>query len=109
MGTELHAAANEPLGFELSLESEPEPPGPDDENGDEDTMGMGRIPKTPIRALGALCFASMTNSVRFIHTADLHLDSPLRSLASRNSALRESCRYSPRGISRRIAYRWGSV
>ena len=29
----------------------------------------------------------MTNTVRFIHTADLHLDSPLRSLASRNSEL----------------------
>jgi len=44
----------------------------------------------------------MTNSVRFIHTADLHLDSPLRSLASRNSALRELLEDASRTMLRRI-------
>jgi len=47
LGAELHAAANEPIGFELSLESDPEPPGPEDEGGNENdpqgTLGMGRI------------------------------------------------------------------
>ncbi len=44
----------------------------------------------------------MTNSVRFIHTADLHLDSPLRSLASRNSALRDLLEDASRTMLRRL-------
>jgi len=44
----------------------------------------------------------MTNTVRFLHTADLHLDSPLRSLASRNSDLRTVLEDSSRSMLRRL-------
>jgi len=44
----------------------------------------------------------MTNTVRFLHTADLHLDSPLRSLASRNSELRTVLEDSSRSMLRRL-------
>ena len=35
----------------------------------------------------ALSCAAMNDTVRFLHTADLHLDSPLKSLAARNAGL----------------------
>lgn len=44
----------------------------------------------------------MVNTVRFIHTADLHLDSPLRSLAARNPELGNLLRDASRTLLRRL-------
>ncbi len=44
----------------------------------------------------------MTDTVRFIHTADLHLDSPLRSLAARNPELGELLRDASRTLLERL-------
>lgn len=44
----------------------------------------------------------MADTVRFIHTADLHLDSPLRSLAARNPALGDLLRDASRKLLQRL-------
>ncbi|MGQ7847759.1 metallophosphoesterase family protein [Granulosicoccus sp. 3-233] len=44
----------------------------------------------------------MADTVRFIHTADLHLDSPLRSLAARNPALGDLLRDASRRLLQRL-------
>lgn len=47
----------------------------------------------------------MNDTVRFIHTADLHLDSPLKSLAARNDALADIISQASRSVLRTLVDR----